>query len=78
MKEIINNTSVSDEEIKLWRKKGTEEEAPLMVAKYNAKAGTLLEELSIIQYDSVNSIDDVNEKINKLINILLRGIEFKE
>lgn len=78
MKEIINNTSVTPEEVKLWRKKGTEEEVPLMVAKYNAKVGTLLEELNDIRYDRINSIDDVNEKIDKLIDILIRGIEFKE
>jgi len=49
-----------------------------MVAKYNAKAGTLLEELNDIRYNRVNTIDDVNEKIDKLIDILIRGIEFKE
>lgn len=78
MKEIINNTSVTPEEVKLWRKQGTDEEVPLMVAKYNAKAGTLLEELNDIRYNRVNTIDDVNEKIDKLIDILIRGIEFKE
>lgn len=27
--------------------------------------------------DRVNDIDDVNEKIGKLIEIMIRGIEFK-
>jgi hypothetical protein len=46
-------------------------------AAYNAKASILLDELNDIRYSQVNGIDDVNEKIGKLIDIMIRGIEFR-
>ena len=48
-----------------------------MHAAYNGKASILIDELNKIRYDRVNDIDDMNEKIGKLIDIMIRGIEFK-
>jgi hypothetical protein len=36
-----------------------------------------MDELNDIRYTRVTDIDDVNQKIDKLIEIMLRGIEFK-
>ena len=75
MKEIIENTPGTIAETKKWR--DVDPEMPLMNAVYNAKASILIDELNKIQYDRVSDIDDVNEKIGKLIDIMIRGIEFK-
>ena len=75
MKEIIENTPGTIAETKKWR--DADPEMPLMNAVYNAKASILIDELNKIQYDRVSDIDDVNEKIGKLIDIMIRGIEFK-
>jgi hypothetical protein len=75
MKEIIENTPGTIAETKKWR--DGDPEMPLMNAVYNAKASILIDELNKIQYDRVSDIDDVNEKIGKLIDIMIRGIEFK-
>lgn len=75
MKDIIQNTPGTIAETKRWRDKNPE--MPLMHAVYNGKASILINELNDIRYARVNDIDDVNEKIGKLIEILIRGIEFK-
>ena len=77
---VIANTPVTVEQVKEWRKQDTDEEVPLplMVAKHNAKASNLIRELNDIRYARVADVDDVNNKIDKLIEILLRGVEFKE
>lgn len=76
MKDIIQNTPGTIAETKRWRDKNPE----MLVrhAVYNGKASILIDELNDIRYARVNDIDDVNEKIGKLIEILIRGIEFKE
>lgn len=76
MKDIIQNTPGTIAETKRWRDKNPE--MPLMHAVHNGKASILINELNDIRYARVNDIDDVNEKIGKLIEILIRGIEFKE
>ena len=78
MDKIISNTTVTVEQVNEWRKQGTDEEVPLMVAKHNAKVENLIEELNDIRYARVTDVDDVNNKIDKLVEILLRGVEFKE
>lgn len=78
MNSIIANTPVTVEQVDEWRKQGTDEEVPLMVAKHNAKVENLIEELNDIRYARVTDVDDVNNKIDKLVEILLRGVEFKE
>lgn len=75
MKDIIQNTHGTIAETKRWRDKNPE--MPLMHAVYNGKASILINELNDIRYARVNDIDDVNQKIDKLIEILIRGIEFK-
>ncbi len=75
MKDIIQNTPGTIAETKKWRDKNPE--MPLMHAVYNGKASILMDELNDIRYTRVNDIDDVNQKIEKLIEIMLRGIEFK-
>lgn len=75
MKDIIQNTPGTIAETKKWRDKNPE--MPLMHAVHNAKASILMDELNNIRYARVNDIDDVNQKIDKLIEIMLRGIEFK-
>jgi hypothetical protein len=75
MKDIIQNTPGTIAETKRWRDMNPE--MPLMHAAYNGKASILIDELNKIRYDRVNDIDDVNEKISKLIGIMIRGIEFK-
>jgi hypothetical protein len=77
MDKIIENTPCTVEEVKRWRKQGTDQELPLMRARYNAKASNLIEELNDIRFTRVTDINDVNDKIDKLVAILLRGIEFK-
>jgi hypothetical protein len=49
----------------------------LNAAIHNAKASKLLEQLSDIRSSNVRSLDDVNQKIEALIDIMSRGIEFK-
>jgi hypothetical protein len=71
MKDIIKNTPGTIAETKKWRDRNPE--MPLMHAVYNAKASILIDEL----HDIRNNLDDPNEKINRLIDILIRGIEFK-
>lgn len=73
MKDIINNTEIDVADIDQWRKKGTADEIPLIDAKYNAKAVRLLDELYQIRL----SQDDPDTKINALIDILIRGVQFK-
>jgi hypothetical protein len=74
MKTIIKNTPVDVDEVNRFRKRGTEEEIPLMTAKYNAQVSRLLDELYVIR----NETDDVDEKVDMLIEIMIRGIEFKD
>lgn len=76
MKEIIKNTPSTIAETKRWRDKNPE--MPLMNAVHNGRASILIDELNKIKYDRVNDIDDVNEKISKLVDIMIRGIEFKK
>jgi ssDNA-specific exonuclease RecJ len=78
MNSIIKNTPVSVDQVKQWRKQGTDEEVPLMVAKHNAKVSNLIEELNDIRYTRVIDVDDVNNKIDKLVEIILRGVEFRD
>ena len=75
MKDIIQNTPGTIAETKRWRDKNPE--MPLMHAVYNGKASILMDELNDIRFTRVTDIDDVNQKIDKLIEIMLRGIEFK-
>jgi hypothetical protein len=75
MKDIIQNTPGTIAETKRWRDKNPE--MSLANAAYNGKASILMDELNDIRYDRVTDIDDVNEKISKLIDIMIRGIEFK-
>ena len=77
MNKIIENTHCTVEEVKRWRKEGTDQELPLLRARYNAKASNLIGELNDIRFTRVTDINDVNDKIDKLVAILLRGIEFK-
>ena len=72
MKEIIRNTPITVEEVKRWR--DLNPNMLPMTAKYNARVSILIDELTAIQ----SEVDDPNEKINRLIDILIRGIEFKE
>jgi hypothetical protein len=78
MYSIIGHTPVTVEQVKTWRKQGTDKEVPLMVARHNAQVSNLLDELNDIRFTRVTDVDDVNNKIDKLIEILLRGIEFKD
>lgn len=71
MKEIIKNTPGTIAETKRWRDKNPE--MPLMNAVHNAKASILMDELNDIR----NNLDDPNEKINRIIDIIIRGIDFK-
>lgn len=73
MKDIIKNTPITVAEVNHWRKQGTIDEIPLMTAKYNAKAAKLLDELDFIR----NVPNDPDVKIAALIDIIIRGIEFK-
>ena len=73
MKEIIKNTEVTVAEVNRCRKQGTIDEIPLMTAKRNAKAAKLLGELDFIR----NVPNDPDLKIAALIDIIIRGIEFK-
>jgi hypothetical protein len=75
MKDIIKNTPGNIAETKRWSDMNPE--MPLKNAAYNAKASILIDELNKIRYSQVNGIDDVNEKIGKLIDIMIRGIEFR-
>lgn len=77
MYSIIGHTPVTVEQVKTWRQQGTDQEVPLMVAKHNAKVSNLLDELNDIRYTRVTDVDDVNNKIEQLIDILIRGINFK-
>lgn len=72
MKEIIQNTPITVEEVKRCR--DLNPNMLPMTAKYNARVSILIDELTAIQ----SEVDDPNEKINRLIDILIRGIEFKE
>lgn len=72
---IIQNTPGALAATKQWRDKNPE--MPLMHAVHNGKASILIDELNDIRYARVNDIDDVNQKIDKLIEILMRGIKFK-
>lgn len=78
MNSIIKNTPVTVEQVKNWRKESTDQELPLMIAKHNAKVSNLIEELNDIRYTRVSDVDDVNNKIDKLVEILLRGVDFKD
>lgn len=73
MKEIIKNTRVTFEEVNHWRKQGTDDEVPLMIAKRNAQVCKVMNELSHIRLVMVNP----DEKIDLLIEILMRGINFE-
>lgn len=44
----------------------------------DAKVSNLIEELNRIRYTRVVDVDDVNNKIDNLIEILLRGVDFKD
>lgn len=78
MNSVIRNTPTTVEQVKYWRKQGTDQEVPLMIAKHNAQVSNLLEELNDIRYARAIDIDDVNNKIDKLTEILLRGVNFKD
>jgi hypothetical protein len=78
MHSIIGHTPVTVEQVKTWRKQGTDKEVPLMVARHNAQVSNLLDELNNIRYARVTDVDDVNNKIDKLIEILIRGVNFKD
>lgn len=78
MNSIIAHTPITVEQVKQWRKQGTDQEVPLMVAKHNAQVSNLLDELNDIRYARATDVDDVNNKIDKLIEILLRGVNFKD
>jgi hypothetical protein len=78
MNKIIENTPCTVEQVKHRRKVGTDQELPLMIARYNAKASNLIEELNDIRYTRATDVDDVNNKIDKLVEILLRGVNFKD
>ena len=73
MKNIIKNTEITVEEVNQWRWRGTIKEVPLMTAKHNAKARKLLNELDFIR----NAPNDPDVKIAALIDIIIRGIDFK-
>jgi hypothetical protein len=78
MDKIIAHTAVTVEQVKHWRKQGTDQEVPLMLARYNAQVSNLIEELNDIRYTRVVDVDDVNDKIDKLVVILLRGVNFRD
>lgn len=69
MKEIIKNTIVTASEVSSWRG----EEVPLMDAKHNAQAAKLLGELDHIR----NSEFTPDQKIAALIDIIIRGVQFR-
>jgi predicted nucleic acid-binding Zn ribbon protein len=73
MKNIIKNTEITVEEVNQWRYRGTIKEVPLMTAKHNAKVRKLLNELDFIR----NAPNDPDVKIAALIDIMVRGIDFK-
>ena len=77
MYSIIGHTPVTVEQVKHWRKQGTDQEVPLMVARHNAQVSNLMDELNDIRYARVVDVDDVNNKLDKLIEILLRGVNFR-
>jgi hypothetical protein len=77
MNKIIENTPVTKQQVEFWRKTNTSNQLPLMIAKRNAKAAALIGELNDIRYATVTDVSDVNNKIDSLIEILMRGIEFK-
>ena len=77
MYSIIGRTPVTVEQVKQWRKQGTDQEVPMMVARHNAQVSNLMDELNDIRYTRVVDVDDVNNKIDKLIEILLRGVNFR-
>ena len=78
MNSIIKNTPVSVDQVKKWRKQGTDEEVPLMVAKHNAQVSILIDELNSIRDIRAIGIDDMNYKIDRLVEIILRGVEFRD
>lgn len=78
MNSIIKNTPVSVDQVKKWRKQGTDEEVPLMIAERDAQVSNLIEELNDIRYARAIDVDDVNNKIDKLVEIILRGVEFRD
>lgn len=78
MYSIIGHTPVTVEQVKQWRKQGTDQEIPMMAARHNAQVSNLLGELNDIRYTRVVDVDDVNNKIDKLIEILIRGVNFKD
>jgi hypothetical protein len=78
MYSIIGHTPVTVEQVKQWRKQGTDKEVPMMVARHNAQVSNLLDELNDIRFTRVTDVDDVNNKIDKLVVILLRGVNFRD
>ena len=86
MKEIINNTTVTDLEVISWREEELSlidakhevfswqgEEASLIDAKHNAQVAKLLDELDHIR----NSERTPDQKIAALIDIIIRGVQFR-
>lgn len=78
MDSVIRNTPITVEQVKIWRQEGTDNEVPLMIARHNAQVSNLMVELNDIRYARATDVDDVNNKIDKLIEILLRGVNFKD
>lgn len=76
MERIIENTSYTQEELMRWHE--NHDRMPLDHCRYNAKASHLLVELNnITMYRSLDP-EDVDRKIDMLVEILCRGIEFKD
>lgn len=75
MQRIIENTDYAEEELMRWRENN--DSMPLDQCRYNAKVSNLIDELDAIRYTRATDVDDVNKKIDMLVEILLRGIEFK-
>ena len=76
MQRIIENTVYTEEELMRWRENN--DSMPLDQCRYNARVSYLIDELDGIRYTRATDVDDVNKKIDMLVEILLRGIEFKD
>jgi hypothetical protein len=75
VEDIIQNTPASIAETQRWRDNNPH--MTLNAAIHNAKASKLLQQLNDVRSSNVRSLDDVNQKIEALIDIMSRGIEFK-
>jgi hypothetical protein len=73
MKNIIKKYRDYSRRSKSVALSGTIKEVPLMTAKHNAKVRKLLNELDFIR----NAPNDPDVKIAALIDIMVRGIDFK-